>query len=465
MFYDEPGKYPSFAGKEADPFSLGDVRTNVFPYTSKQIYFSTPNLSGDGFDKLLTNEPDETRRFHAKCPFCDEMQIMQFRNFHWGGEDDYRRVVREKLARYKCPHCEKDWDDFARDYAIKSGRGRWIAKDPIERPMAIAFGPLESWHSPLISLSKATAAYLRSRVDPSKKQAWINQHKALPWKHVLNTKTEAQLLKHKNDMPPGVVPDWAVALTAGIDMQSTGFWFVVRAWDGDLNNHLVQYGFLSTFDDVEALVFKTHYGKFPIWRAALDTGGTKPDEDKVSRTEEAYQFLVQMKMKYGDRVLYGIKGASRVQFQLVSPPREIDKMPSWKGKKIKGMLELRTLDTFNLKKLLHDRLALSDESVDDKGKVVEVIGQKMSLHSETGMDYAKQFMAEELQKDRNGKSTWVETGANHLFDAEVYAAACADMSWQPGLQMVAQYLKAQSVAAVPGQAETKGRGIRSRGIG
>ena len=29
----------------------------------------------------------------------------------------------------------------------------------------------------------------------------------------------------------------------------------------------------------------------------------------------------------------------------------------------------------------------------------------------------------------------------------------------------AQYLKAQSVAAVPGQAETKGRGIRSRGIG
>lgn len=169
-------------------------------------------------------------------------------------------------------------------------------------------------------------------------------------------------------------------------------------------------------------------------------------------------------MKYGDLVLHGIKGASRVQFQLVSPPREIDKMPSWKGKKIKGMLELRILDTFNLKKLLHDRLALSDESVDEKGNPVDVIGQKMSLHSATGMDYAKQFMAEELQKDRTGKAVWVETGANHLFDAEVYAAACADMSWQPGLQMIAQHLKAQAAVSVPGQEEAKGRGIRSKGI-
>ena len=89
----------------------------------------------------------------------------------------------------------------------------------------------------------------------------------------------------------------------------------------------------------------------------------------------------------------------------------------------------------------------------------------MSLHSETGMDYAKQFMAEELQKDRNGKSTWVETGANHLFDAEVYAAACADMSWQPGLQMVAQYLKAQSAIPAAGHEPARGRGIRSKGIG
>lgn len=83
MFYDEPGKYPSFAGKEADPFSLGDVRTNAYPYTSKQVYFSTPVLDGDPFDTLLKNEPDEVRRYHARCPYCEKLQIMKFRRFHW----------------------------------------------------------------------------------------------------------------------------------------------------------------------------------------------------------------------------------------------------------------------------------------------------------------------------------------------------------------------------------------------
>jgi phage terminase large subunit GpA-like protein len=196
----------------------------------------------------------------------------------------------------------------------------------------------------------------------------------------------------------------------------------------------------------------------------MDTGGTGTEQDDISRTEEAYRFLVQMKMKYGDRVLYGIKGASRPQFQLVSPPREIDKMPSWKGKKIKGMLQIRTLDTFNLKKLLHDRIELSRNVVDDQGNAIEIKSQKFYLHSKTGMDYATQFLNEELQKDRNGKQSWVEKGPNHLLDCEVYAAACADMSWQPGLQMIAAHLQENIPSAPAEQKAYKARNVRSRGI-
>ena len=111
MFYDEPAKYPSFAGKEADPFSLGDVRTNAYPYTSKQVYFSTPVLDGDPFDQLLKNEPDEVRRYHARCPYCEKLQIMKFRRFHWGKETDHRTIARKNLAKYHCKFCDKPWDN------------------------------------------------------------------------------------------------------------------------------------------------------------------------------------------------------------------------------------------------------------------------------------------------------------------------------------------------------------------
>ena len=139
-------------------------------------------------------------------------------------------------------------------------------------------------------------------------------------------------------------------------------------------------------------------------------------------------------------------------------------MPSWKGKRIKGLLELRTLDTFNLKKLLHDRLALSDEVVDKNGNPIEIIGQKFYLHSKTGMDYAQQFMNEELQEERTGKQVWVEKGPQHLLDCEVYATACADMSWQPGLQLIAAHLKETAVAEQADRQPAKTRGIRSAGI-
>ena len=54
-----------------------------------------------------------------------------------------------------------DWDDYARNLAVRSGR--WKAEHPVERPTAIAFGPLESWYSPFVSLSKAAADFLTAR--------------------------------------------------------------------------------------------------------------------------------------------------------------------------------------------------------------------------------------------------------------------------------------------------------------
>jgi phage terminase large subunit GpA-like protein len=466
IFFDEPGKYPDFVGEEADPFSLADVRTNSYQYTSKQIYYSTPKLDGDAFDRLIRSESDEVRRYHARCHICGTLQIMRFEQIHWHGKKDHREVLRGKVARYTCEHCGMDWDDHARNIAVRAGR--WKAEKPVERPTSIAFGPLESWYSPFVSLSKVAADFLKSKDDPKRYQAFVTQHKAQAWKEVVESKAEGDLLKRKNDLPPGIAPSWSVALTAGIDVQKRGFWFVVRAWDGELNNHLVQYGYLSTFDEVRALVFDTWFPKdgsserLQIWRAAMDTGGGRgaDDDDAISRTEEIYEFIRKYGRKDGKQVIFAVKGSSRPQIIRVNYPQAIDRMPR-SNKPIPGGLELRSLDTAEFKKLLHWRLSRREQKTDDAGNVTAAESQRFYLHAETGVDYTRQFLAEELRRTRKGRLEWVRIrNDNHLLDCEVYAAACADNSWHPNLAGLARYVKSKEInvkrqAAVGALADTE----------
>lgn len=451
LFRDEPGKYPEFTGKEADPFSLSEVRMNAFPFTSKVMDFSTPNIDGDPFDMIFKNEPDEVRVYRAKCQFCGTYQVMKDENIHAKGVRDPRTIMRRNLGRYTCAHCGMDWDDFRRDQAVRAGK--WEAIEKVERPRCVAFGPLASWYSPFVSLSKVLGAFFKGKEDPAKFMAYVTQHKAEAWKEVIEAKEESNILQHKSEYPPMVVPPDCIALTCGIDVQKVGFWFVIRAWEPDLTSHNIMYGYLSSFSDVESLVFDTRFKKqksdetLGIWRAAMDTGGGKSTDDEWTRTEEIYQWL----RSSGRGVVFGVKGASRPQLKRVNVT-VIDRMQR-KNRTIPGGLELRILDVMQFKDLLHWRLTRKDAD-----------SQRYYLHAETGMDYAKQFLAEEKRRNRRHKVEWVQIRAdNHLLDCEVYAAACADSEWMPSLMMVADNLANLSKKPVQKKAEPAGSGWIQRG--
>lgn len=445
VFFDEIDKYPRFAGQEADPLSLGEVRTTTYPHTRKLVYLSTPTTEGGHIARAMENEADEVWRYQARCPFCRHLQVMEFDQIHWPERiRDPRAMMRKKYAKYGCVKCGMDWDDHSRNKAVRAGAWqRWSAPcwkndaRPVEmgreRPLAVGFH-LPSWYSPFVSLSEVAAAFLRGLQDPSKMMVFVTQHKAEPWKEVIESKAESEILAHRCDIPPGVAPEEALALTAGIDVQKTGFWFVVRAWGADLTSWLVQYGFLSSWADVETLLFATRYpvqdnARRPmgIWRAAIDTGGGMADDGTWSRTEEIYHWL-----RANSRGLaFGVKGSSRPQLRRVQV-KVIDRMARG-NRPIPGGIELRMLDTYQFKGLLHWRLGRK------KGE-----SQRFYLHAETGMDYARQILAEELRKDRRGRLEWKQVRRdNHLLDAEIYAAACADPEWYPSLTLLAREMQAR----------------------
>lgn len=446
LFLDEIDKYPDFSGKEADPISLSEIRTIAYPYNKKILKFTTPTVEGGNIDRALISEADEIRDYHVPCPVCDELQVMIFDNIVWPQDiRDPRLISREKRAHYACRSCGMSWDDSMRNAAVK--KGKWIPRTAVNRPEAVAFH-LPSWYSPFVSLSDVAASFIRGLDDPSKLMVFVTQHKAEPWKEIVERKEDSAILSHKTNLPPGVVPKWAFALTAGIDMQKDHFCFVVRAWDEDLNSHLVQYGYLFSWADIEALLFQTKYqvedsaSTMGISRAGLDTGGgSKDGSGEWTRTEEAYQWL----RKHAHlRIAYGTKGSSRphitgkrVRFAV------IDKMDRG-NRPIPGGLELHFLDTSQYKGLIHWRLSRTEGET-----------QRFYLHSETGVDYARQILAEELRRDRHNRVEWKQVRKdNHYLDCEVIAAACADDEWMPNLKQLSHFMKAGNT----------GRRIISKGL-
>lgn len=446
LIRDEIDKFLEFTGKEADPRSLSDQRTNTYPDTCKIIDLSTPTDETGEIGKAMETEADEVRDYLAVCPICKDPQIMVWDQFNWPASvRDPREIIRKRLATYQCRACGMLWDDYQRNVAVRAGF--WQARTAVERPTAVGFH-LPSWYSPFTTLSKVVAAHLRGLEDPGKKYVFITQHAAEVYRETITPKEEDKILQHRTDLPALVVPKEAVALTAGIDAQKFGFWFVVRAWAEDLTSWLIQYGFLANFDDVKTLIFDTAYrvhnstDTMEIWRAAIDTGGGASASDDWTRTEEIYMWL----RENGQGRVFGTKGSSHAQLQRVRSTL-IDKLPR-SNIVIPGGLELRLIDSDAFKGLVHWRLERGRE-LDERGKVtgVKEESQRFFLHADTGEDYAKQLLAEELRRDKKGKKQWVKIRKdNHFLDCECLAAAAADGSWMPSLTMLAAYLKSQNPA-------------------
>lgn len=426
--------------KEAHPLDLIDKRFNTYRSIYKFFKISTPTLE-DGNIWQALQKSDVVFEYHVKCPVCQVMQLMRFDGIKWegGSKADRAALKNKRLAWYECDHCQSRWDDDLRNLAVQAGV--WMVKDePLSmdaylsrfRPAAIGFH-IPAWISYFVSLSECAAAFLKGLDEgPLAMQDFYNSFCAEPYRPQIKSQLESDILAHKIDLPSGVVPKDAVALTCGVDVQQNGFWFMVKAFKKDLSSHRVQYGWVTTWDAVEDIIFNTQYPvvdsnkTMGIWRAAIDTGGgVDGTDDEWSKTEEIYEWI----RKNGRGVAFGVKGASHAQVKKVNP-RVIDRMRR-KNKPIPGGITLYFLDTARFKDAFWWRMGRRFQA-NDEGPVES---QHITMHSEMGMDYVRQILAEEKQRDRKtGKVKWVQKRAdNHMIDCEVYSDACADPEWMPSL--------------------------------
>jgi phage terminase large subunit GpA-like protein len=461
---DEINKYPPPTGDEPNAIDSLRQRANSFPFTYKMYCSSTPTGETGEISTLIKKRADEVRYYYVKCPICGEEQRMVWENISWGKTRDPRKVLREKLARYNCKVCGMQWDDEMRDRAVlatmKNGWRPAEDAEPVARPRAVAFR-LPSWYK--LSMSEAVASFLEGQDDPEKLKTWVTQHCAEEWIEKAIKRSENAVLQRQSIYPSLIIPPEVVALTAGIDVQKRGFYFIVRAWAEDLTSWLIQYGYLTAWAAVETLIYQTEYkiydtpNTMKIWRAGIDTGGGETDENDWSRTEEIYQWLRKQPMGAAQKI-FGTKGATHIRALAAKRIKltRIDTLPG-SQKPIPGGLELRLLDTSQYKSLLQFRLGRKEATVDEPAQ-----SQRFYVHQGVGIDYIKQLLSEELRQTKGKQWIWKQTYyQNHWLDCEVIAAACADAEWLPSLQMIAAYLKQQKN---PATAQITGNRVISAGV-
>lgn len=366
--------------------------------------------------------------YEARCPVCQFYVRMEHSQIEAiNGSTDPRQIRQEKLGRYRCPECGNLWNDAFRNLAIQ--HGRWVSTTGDMEDATILAFHLRQWESPLVSLSEVLAKWFEARKDPRRMQLYDNNVCAKPYKFVqLETDDEALARRIDPDLPPGMVPDWAVALTFSADMQMDHFFYSVAAHglgpSGPERLHILDYGRVASFADLESVVFgaiwrKADGSQWRVWRGALDTGGTVHERSEDSRTVQAYAWLRGLR----PGVMFGTKGMSRETPGVLIrvSGTEMDA----RGRRLPHGLALHLINGGAFKRLAFWRLAEGAEE------------EPITFHGGTTPDYLKQIASERLEKDKRGVEVWKRFRANHYLDCLVGHLALEHWQWAPSLQALA----------------------------
>jgi phage terminase large subunit GpA-like protein len=447
VLFDEVDKYPPFSGREADPISLGYVRTQTYQTRRLIMIVSTPTTRAGLMFREWQKCPVQLR-FRVPCPHCGEYQALSFDRVKWDrlDEPDPRRwaaaIEFGNLAWYECECCGERIEEHHKPDIC--ARGVWATEDQHVKPDGAVEGELPEvkrvgfhlnclpvlW----ITWGLAAAEFIRSQSDIGALMSFRNSYLGEVFEDQLSAvKPSAFRAKVLNAPPPAIVPAWAGAVIAGADTQKDHFWYVIRAFghaledvDGEervvKRSQLLEYGRAESFRDLRRICLESRFpiegdaGHMMAEVMAIDSGGGVRTATGGTRTHEVYEFALSDPAR-----IWAVKGHGGTKAP--DRPMRMSKVHYDPGGPKSLEVHLWIVDTG----------AFKDELAADIAQPAGASGEFL-LHAETGADYCRQMSSEQkvLVKEGAGmpRERWIPKtagAANHLWDAETYCRAAA---WQ-----------------------------------
>lgn len=360
------------------------------------------------------------------CPHCDEYFIPRLKLLRYPEGGSVNRARRETYLECPNRNCAKpiydegeypDGTKFrmnARGLAV--ARGQWIENgvvcgEPGEDTttyslwVSALMSPFVRWGERAEEIVKAA-----NSGDPNDMQTAVNAGggelyapgggEVPEWKEVLKLKRPYKCEE---------VPDKAILLTCGVDVQKNSLVYVVRAWGARATSWLVAHGELygpTTHPDVwDALddLLSQRFGNHLIKVCFIDSG-FRPGKPHLIPENMVYEFC-----RRHSRFCFPTKGHDVQMTPIRRSKIEVNPL----GGAAKYGLELFHLDSDYFKGWVHERIRWP----------VEQPGA-WYLHEGADEAYARQIVSEARLKGPSGKPVWVRRSRdNHFLDCEALAAA------------------------------------------
>lgn len=412
IFLDEVDAFPTDVDGEGDPVTLAERRSTTF---SRRKIFMTSTPTVKEFSRIEAEFLlSDQRRYFVPSPCCGTMQWLKWPQLKW--EDNEPSTV-----LYECEHCNERFPESHKTQMLTAGR--WMATAPSDGKTA-GFH-LSSLYSPLgwKSWEEVVEDFLRSKGDAPRLKTWVNTVLGETWEEDYASKVSADgLMARCEHYEPGVLPDGAMALTVGVDVQDNRLAISVWGWgreeEGWLIDHQEIYGDPSRpelWKQLDEFVMREwQHGLGRKLRpdvVAIDSGG--------HFTAEVYQYARE-RSRQG---VVAIKGQSQRGKAPIGKASKVD--VNYKGKTLKNGALLYPVGGDTIKTTLFGRL-----------KHNEVGAGYLHFHMKTTSEYFEQLTAEKqvLKYSRGGFPIreWVKkpSARNEALDCLVYAYAALNLMYQ-----------------------------------
>lgn len=403
LFQDETDKFPMATKKEADPVRLAEERVKT--YANHFVFLtSTPTVRENHIWREM-ERADAIKHYLVPCPHCGEYIELDFDHLNFpSGEEGRSAVDRAELAVYICQKCGAIITDRHKPEMLRGGRWE-IVKQNTARVSTVAFH-LNTLYSPFVRFGAVVKEFLLSKDDPGALQNFRNSWLALPWED-LDTHTDAEMvLARQTDVPAGIVPAWAKALTAGIDVQKNSAYYTIRAWGPYLTSQNILHGQALTLEDAGQIVD----GVFPR-EDGMEMQVALCGIDSGDQTDMVYEYCA-------DHAEWAVPVKGRNLEYDHFRVSQVDKP----GSRAHGR-RLILVSGDKYKDLIASRLRR--ENGPGTGSFM--------VHQECDRDYAEQLASEhKVNVTRSGRRVqeWHKRTAhadNHYLDCEVYDVCMADL--------------------------------------
>lgn len=355
---DEIDKYE--ATKEGDPVLLGEERTATFRGNRLKVRVCSPTWEETSRIDNSYKESDQ-RRAYVECPHCQHWQTLDFfRNVHWPKSDDGKEHFPATAAIY-CESCgiepgtrqpieERAWSEAQRMRMMTTAFAiRWhqtkkfkccdLDQDPQKtrnwewddanqvgyacctecngRAVSNNHAGFQAskLYSPVTTMAELAQKWVDAKDDPEAKQVFYNTQLALTYQLQAMKRVESHALYSRREKFEAEVPEGALVITCGVDVQSGGTVNEGRleietvAWGADFESWSIGYDVIEG-DPATPLIWAKLDAHFKrVWKdakgrerrieaACIDTGGHS--------TEHVYAYCAPRHTSN----IWGIKGRS-----------------------------------------------------------------------------------------------------------------------------------------------------------